>query len=80
MKELQDFGILHRDVKLQNFVLVNGCVKIVDFGLARLKEEDPGQVGCGGTPEYQAPEIYLSWVSPPARKLHLDQCLCTHDL
>ena len=45
-------GIVHRDVKPQNLVLLeNGTVKLVDFGLAGAA--DAGRVG---TPHFMAPE------------------------
>ncbi|MDB4955093.1 MAG: hypothetical protein JWO36_2662, partial [Myxococcales bacterium] len=66
-------GIVHRDVKLENMMLgKDGRVRVVDFGLARTRDE-PGeaagaQLGAGsdgslttpgavmGTPHYMAPE------------------------
>lgn len=65
-------SIVHRDMKLENLVLVepiclpspnslpspNVCIKIIDFGLA-VKAESTGANPCGlvGTPSYIAPEI-----------------------
>jgi serine/threonine protein kinase len=56
-------GMTHRDVKPQNLMVTSqGCIKVLDFGLARLWGERPGagrltQVGAlVGTPEYMAPE------------------------
>ena len=53
-------GIIHRDLKPSNIMLgKNGRLKIMDFGIAKILEEDPkltqpGQI-CG-TPQYLSPE------------------------
>lgn len=56
------YDIVHSDLKPANFVLVNGSVKIIDFGIANLIEDHTvnayrdHQVG---TPNYMAPEALL---------------------
>ena len=53
-------GILHRDLKPSNVLLhASGQPKVLDFGLARLDEDEPGLTRSGqvlGTPAYMAPE------------------------
>ena len=67
-------GILHRDVKPGNFMLLSdgarAPLKAVDFGLAALF--DPGDpkpredLGLEGTPWFMAPEVLSSKVGPEA--------------
>ncbi len=60
---LHDHGVIHRDLKPANVIVdSNGAAKIVDFGLARLHQEetaaapDGGSVGVAGTLHFMAPE------------------------
>lgn len=63
-------GIIHRDLKPENVVLIerNGntdFVKLLDFGIAKLCQEEPGALRrtaanvVVGTPGYMAPEQFL---------------------
>lgn len=50
-------GVLHRDLKPANIMLDGrGQVRITDFGLAKLEEEDGKDGEVAGTPAYMAPE------------------------
>jgi hypothetical protein len=58
--------IVHRDVKPQNMILSPKGITLVDFGIARLLNEDEsvGTVGIG-TPRFMAPEVFAGGqVSP----------------
>jgi serine/threonine protein kinase len=64
LDEAHGLGVVHRDLKPENvFVLPQrgggDLVKVVDFGLAKLKSNSRATSGSGlvfGTPEYMAPE------------------------
>ncbi len=52
------YGIIHRDIKPQNIVLMpEGAVKVMDFGIARAVDSDATQTGSVlGTAQYVSPE------------------------
>jgi len=51
-------NILHRDLKLEN-IMINGdgYIKVIDFGLAKIIDDDNLAMSFWGTPEYLAPEM-----------------------
>lgn len=59
---LHDNRVIHRDLKLENFLLgSDGKIKIADFGLsAKLDYDDEKKFTVCGTPNYLSPEILTS--------------------
>lgn len=52
---IHEAGIIHRDLRIPNIMLEDGRLKIIDFGLARWKD-DPSKDKYIGTPKAIAPE------------------------
>lgn len=53
---LHSFGIIHRDLKSLNLLVTEDFrVKVSDFGLARVSEENGMNTGCCGTYQWMAP-------------------------
>jgi serine/threonine protein kinase len=57
---LHTANVHHRDIKPANILLLNGHVKVADFGLARPLQSERSVVDATfcGTPAYMAPEVW----------------------
>ena len=65
LKYLHDERVIHSDIKPANFILVNGVVKIIDFGFARkLAPEEKYALRnyIAGTKDYLSPETLSCYV------------------
>ncbi len=65
--------ILHRDLKPANVIVVNGQVKVLDFGLSVMRDHTTSQEDDGntaGTLSYMAPEILIGNPASEAADLY----------
>jgi len=61
LKYLHSANVLHRDLKPSNLLINSNCdLKICDFGLARISDENSNQTEYVVTRWYRAPEIMLA--------------------
>ena len=61
LQQIHQMGIIHTDIKPQNFMLYHGKLRIIDFGIAQhtISEEvtSINYFGVAGTVKYMAPEM-----------------------
>lgn len=65
-------GITHRDLKPSNVLVMDGQVKVLDFGLSVATESQRGEAAAptAGTLAYMAPEVLTSGVANPLTDLY----------
>ncbi|CAD8210709.1 unnamed protein product [Paramecium octaurelia] len=56
-KLLYDNNVIHRDIKPQNILYLDGVYKIADFGLARVYQTND-ELTKSGTPKYASPQLF----------------------
>jgi serine/threonine protein kinase/tetratricopeptide (TPR) repeat protein len=67
---LHQRGIVHRDLKPENVLVVDGVVKLLDFGLAISRDAMPDADRVAGTLAYMAPEVLSGGEPTPASDLY----------
>src|SRR5207244_3455580 len=67
-------GILHRDIKPENILLLQGYVKVGDFGLARALPEKQTSATGTGSPGYMAPEAWRGTMNRRSDQYSLALC------
>ncbi len=68
---LHEKGVLHRDIKPDNILLIEGHVRLADFGLARRKEQELVSVSGSGTLAYMPPEVWRGKAGPASDQYSL---------
>lgn len=62
LEHIHSMKVMHRDLKPQNILVqADGCIKICDFGLAIVYEDNALYSGVCGTKPYMATEIFLDY-------------------
>jgi eukaryotic-like serine/threonine-protein kinase len=75
-------GVIHRDIKPSNIlVTAGGTVKVADFGIARIVEEDGGEAGeIVGSARYMSPEQLMGKEATPRSDVYSVGVLLYHCL
>lgn len=62
LSELHKIGILHNDLKSENFLFKENSIKIIDFGITHITHQKENKGYIGGDYRYMAPEVLFDGV------------------